>query len=306
MQTLIALLAAATVSATSAPPAQTHPKQIALTFDDCPRKTSTLMTGMERAKKLTQALKENNVHEAAFFCNSPSRAPDGPQRIQHFADQGHVIANHSATHPDFNKTPIEKYMKDIDQGHKDLAQFPNFKKWFRYPYLHEGKTNQDRNAIRALLAKLNYKNAYVTIDTADYYLDDLLLQAVAKKQKYDVHKLCAVYKDHMLDQAEFHDDLSAKALGRSVKHVILMHETDLNALCLSDLIKELRHRGWEIITVTEAFTDEIANREPNTLFLGQGRVAALAKEKGYKGKLFSKWIEESDIEKEFERRGVFK
>jgi len=30
-----------------------HAKEIALTFDDCPRKTDKLMTGMERAKKIT-------------------------------------------------------------------------------------------------------------------------------------------------------------------------------------------------------------------------------------------------------------
>src|ERR1700730_3305659 len=88
-------------------------KEIALTFDDCPRKTGTLMNGMERAKKLTDELKKANAR-VAFFCNSPTRQSDGPQRLKYFAEQGHLIANHSATHPDLYKTPVAEYIENIE------------------------------------------------------------------------------------------------------------------------------------------------------------------------------------------------
>lgn len=81
-----------------------HARDIALTFDDCPRKTGKLMTGLERAKKLTEEFKKAKIAQVAFFCNSPKRTPDGVQRLEHFAREGHLIANHSANHDDLYKT----------------------------------------------------------------------------------------------------------------------------------------------------------------------------------------------------------
>ena len=74
--------------------------------------------------------------------------------------------------------------------------------------------------------------------------------------------------------------MARRTLGRSPRHVLLLHENDLAALFIGDLVTELRARGWTIISATEAFADPIAELEPDTLFLGQGRIAALAHEAG--------------------------
>ena len=200
-------------------------REIALTFDDCPRKTGTLMGGMERAQKLTNELKRAKVSQVAFFCNSPSRESDGILRLKHFAQQGHLIANHSATHPNFNKTTVDDFVKDIELADKELNNLPNFRKWFRFPYLHEGKDINDVVSVRNFLNSKGYRNGYVTIDNGDWYIDDLLNRALADGKKFDQAKLCTVYKNIMSEEAEFYDNMSVKALGRSVKHIMLLHET---------------------------------------------------------------------------------
>ena len=58
--------------------------------------------------------------------------------------------------------------------------------------------------------------------------------------------------------------------------MLLLHETDLAALFIVDLIEGLRAAGWTIVTMDEAYSDPIAAVEPDTLYLGGGRVAALA------------------------------
>ncbi len=288
------------------PGAKAHARDIALTFDDCPRKTDKLMTGMERAKKITDQLKKSEVKQVAFFCNSPSRMTDGKERLEHFAAEGHIIANHSANHDDLNTTDVQLYTQRIGQAHDELKGFSNFRKWFRYPYLREGKTPEKINAVRSYLAKTGYLNAYVTVDNADWYMDDLLVKAVAAGKKYNVKKLCGAYKSIIGDEADFYDDISLKALGRSVKHVLLLHETDLNALCIGEVILELRRRGWNIISPDEAYADPIAMREPSVhVRLNQGRVVALAEERGYKGRIYSKWNERKDIEAAFKKRGAW-
>src|SRR5205085_12238467 len=65
-------------------------------------------------------------------------------------------------------------------------------------------------------------------------------------------------------------------LGRQPVQIVLMHETDLEAMFLPDAVRALRARGWRIATMDQAYADPIARTEPETRFLGGGRVAALA------------------------------
>ena len=53
------------------------------------------------------------------------------------------------------------------------------------------------------------------------------------------------------------------------------------ALFVDDLADGLRAAGWEIVPLDEAYADPIAEIEPDTWFLGSGRVAALAQVKGW-------------------------
>lgn len=281
-------------------------REIALTFDDCPRKSGPVLKPMDRAQKLVDGLKKEGI-TAAFFCNSPDREDAGLDRLKLFAAAGHLIANHSADHPDLNKTSVDQYTKNIDQADKELRDLPNFRKWFRFPFLREGKNAQDVEAIRAYLKQIGYVNGYVTVDTEDWYVDEVLRQKVAAGKKYDKNRLCRAYANMMADDADFFDTMSVGALGRSVKHVILLHETDLNAICLGTLTSELRKRKWSFISPDVAYSDPIAFLEPkSTTKLNQGRVFGLAKETDYKGSWFSKWNEETEIEKELEKKKVWR
>ena len=281
-------------------------REIALTFDDCPRKAGPVLKPMERDQNLVSALEKANI-TAAFFCNSPTREPDGLQRLRYFADHGHRIANHSADHPDLNKMLVAEYVKNIDQGDLELRSLPNFRKWFRFPYLHEGKDAHDVEAVRRHLKQIGYTNGYVTVDTEDWYVDEVLRQKVMAGKKFDQDRLCQSYAKMMTEEAQFFDDMSVKALGRSVKHVILLHETDLNALCLENLIQKFKQENWSFISPDQAYHDPIATREPRASSkLNDGRVLALAKETKYTGPFSPKWSQPNEIENELERQNVWK
>jgi peptidoglycan/xylan/chitin deacetylase (PgdA/CDA1 family) len=178
-----------------------------LTFDDCPRKVSSMMTGMERAYKLTSELKKANVSQVAFFCNSPSRSADGVERLNVFAKAGHLIANHSVNHADLHKVPVEEFIEGIDLADQELKNFPNFRKWFRFPYLHEGKNSKDVEAVRAHLKKIGYMNGYVTVDTQDWFANEVLVQGVDAGKKFHQQRLCEAYTDMIVDDAEFFDEM---------------------------------------------------------------------------------------------------
>jgi peptidoglycan/xylan/chitin deacetylase (PgdA/CDA1 family) len=284
---------------------QSVAREIALSFDDCPRTSGPILDPVERGERIVSALRIFGV-KAVFFCNSPNRDQEGVRRIQSFADSGHLIANHTDHHPDLHKISLKDFLKSIDQGDRELGSFPNFRKWFRFPYLHEGKNSQDVESVRQHLKKIGYINGYVTVDTEDWYVDAWLDNKIRSGFSFHEDRLCLTYAKMMLRQAEFYDDMALKALGRSVKHIILLHETDLNALCLEKLLSELKTDGWAFISPDEAYQDPIAAQEPSSSTkLNKGRVYALARETTYSGPWSSEWEQLAQIEGELEKQKVW-
>lgn len=252
------------------------PKRVALTFDDAPRAGTAVMSGWERSGRIIAALHGGGVDQAAFFSLSDGAVGEGRERLLAYAAAGHAIANHSASHPNLHRVGAERFIEDVRKAHGVLSKLPGFTPLFRFPMLNEGTSNEERDKVRAALEELGYRQGYVTIDTFDFYIDNFLHRTVADGKELDRAALGRLYVRSIVGAAEHYNSLACNWLKRSPAHVLLLHENDVAALYLSDLIAALRADGWTIIPATEAYADPIAATSPDTLLLGQGRVAALA------------------------------
>jgi peptidoglycan/xylan/chitin deacetylase (PgdA/CDA1 family) len=256
-------------------------KRIALSFDDVPRDEGAFFTSDERTSALIEALREGGVRQAAFFVTTGNldkpHGAGGEERIARYVAAGHVIANHSHSHLWLHQTDAEIYVADLDKAAQWLAGRSGFRPWYRFPYLDEGRRDTaKRDAVRAALAKRGLRNGYVTVDNYDWHLDRLASDARRAGKAMDMDALRDLYVETLVETANFNDRIALKTLGRSPAHVLLLHETDLAALFVDDLAKALRRDGWQIIPIDQAYEDPIAASEPDTWFLGSGRVAALA------------------------------
>src|SRR3954462_4722236 len=78
-------------------------KRIALTFDDVPRDRGAFFTPDQRTIRLIAGLHEAGVRQAAFYIVPGQVGHDdgvgGEERIKAYVAAGHVIADHSFTHP---------------------------------------------------------------------------------------------------------------------------------------------------------------------------------------------------------------
>lgn len=257
--------------------------QIALTFDDAPRGSGPFFDGPERTQTLIATLRDANVDGAMFFVttqNLDRQGDSGPARIQAYTDAGHTLGNHSHSHQWLWRTDSEAYVADLDLAVQKLATFEQVQPYYRFPFLDEGRSKEKRDHVRQALAKRELRNGYVTVDTYDWYLEALAKEAKEAGREMNVDELRSLYVDVIVSGTEFYEAMAKQTLGRSPRHVLLLHENDLAALFVGDLVAELHNRGWTIIPATAAFADPIADLEPDTLFLGQGRIAALAHEAG--------------------------
>lgn len=235
------------------------------------------MTAGDRASRLLASLRDAGVKQAAFFVTTGNiHGPADEKRLIEYAKAGHVLANHSHSHKWLRRTDPEEYVADIDRAQRVLERFPNGRAWYRYPYLDEGASRKSRDIVREALAARGIANGYVTIDNYDWYLDQLVDEALKAGQKIDMEALRQLYVEILMKAIRFYDEVAVETVGRSPAHVLLLHETDLNALFVADLVRALKAEGWSIISADEAYQDPIAADVPDTLFNGQGRIAAMA------------------------------
>jgi len=259
---------------------QPHTKQVALSFDDAPLGDGAFLRAEQRTDMLIKKLTDLNIPPVVFFCvSSRLKNNHGSDRITKYAGAGHLIANHTHSHKHTHDLGAVGYLEDIATAHNLLNGFDNFRQWFRYPFLDRGNTMPLQDSIRKGLDSLGYKIGYVTIDTWDWYLDSECREAAQAGIEIDTSKLRDIYLDMIYTSAEFYDSLSVEILGRSPKHILLLHENDLTALYIDDLVARFRANGWEIISPDDAFTDPLADLKPDVIPYNQGKIGALAVER---------------------------
>lgn len=266
-------------------PAAAADKRIALTFDDAPRSRGAFFTPEERTKRLITGLRKAKVRQAAFFVIPGNFGNNdgvgGEQRIAEYVRAGHVIANHSWSHPALTDLSAADYVANIDKAEAWLKGQPGYRPWFRFPYLNEGRADKaKRDAVRRALAERGLRNGYVTADGIDWNMEALTKSAVQAGKTVDMKALRDLYVETMVGAAEYNDALMRGTIGRSPPQVLLLHETDLAALFIPDLVKALKGAGWKIVTADEAYADPIGSAQPDVPSMQGTLTEALAWEKG--------------------------
>ena len=256
-------------------------KEMALTFDDAPMGSTQHFETNIRTETLIKKLKDLSVPPVMIFANACKRvdAVSVVQQLKKYRDSGNLIENHTCSHLRLDDVGFEQFTKDIEKGDQLLTDLSKGTKFFRFPYLNESKDSHLRNELREWLKKKNYKNALVSVDDDDYLFSFKVNQAKQKGKKIDYPKIEALFLKHLLGAVDFYDDLAIKTIGRSPKHVMLLHEMDITVMFIDSLVKELRKRGWKIISAEEAYQDILYSELPANTYSGDGLIAQLALEK---------------------------
>lgn len=270
-------------------------KEIALTFDDAPRRSTPHFETHARTTALIQKLKDLNVPPVMIFAN-PCNRPDQKDvlaQLKAYRDAGHLVGNHTCSHPHLDEVGLEAFKADMQKADQLLTPFFSGQKFFRFPFFNEGKDEKVRDQVRVWLKEHAYRNGFATVDTDDTVLSERLNVAKKLGKKINYDKVQELYVKHVVGAAEFYEALALEQLGRSPKHVVLLHEIDSSVLFIEALVKELRSRGWKIISAEEAYKDPVYLSSPKNTYSGNALLSQLYYEKiGYPPKYtFYQWEE---------------
>ena len=262
-------------------------QKVALSLDDAPfLRPAPILAAPAQHEAMRKALKDRKVR-AILFANgiNGGDTPEGKAILQAWGVAGHLIANHSYSHWDLNQDDVslEAYEADFLREEALIHDLPGFTKRYRYPFLRAGNTVAKRDGFYAFLKARENAIGHVSIDTADYLLDERLRKRLEKEPKADLAPYREVYLKHLWACARFYDAWSREVFGREIPHVILMHCRLLNGLFLGDVIDFFRAKGWTWISPAEAFKDPVYALMPKNLPGGEALADAVSAERGDQG-----------------------
>lgn len=224
-------------------------KEICITIDDLPFVGASSTKGQIGFNKILQALIDEQV-PATGFVIAGAIAKGQWQLLENFQRQGFTIGNHTYTHPSLAEIGAEKYISEISKADKRLIPLMPDKKYFRYPYLDEGRGNS-RHRVKEYLEENQYIVAPVTIDSKDFIFNKQLLSFNWRNRLNHLNKIKERYLNYILKQTEIAERM---ANGRPVKQILLIHSNLLNSYAISDVIQFFKSHGYHFITLEEALT----------------------------------------------------
>jgi peptidoglycan/xylan/chitin deacetylase (PgdA/CDA1 family) len=259
-------------------------QSVAFTFDDGPHIHATpRLSPQQRNDAMLAALARHQVKAALFVtAGNGANAAQGSALARAWGDAGHAIGNHTMTHPDLNSAAVSlaRYQQEVLDCDAIISKLPGYQKWFRFTFLREGNTPEKRDGMRAFLAQQGYRNAYVSLDTSDWRIDDKLVEVLSRDSKADLAPIKRLYLAHIRQRALAYRALARQLEGRDIAQVLLLHHNLVNALWLDDVIAQFKDMGWTIVTPAEAFRDPVYALQPERAAPGQSLLLSIAKSRG--------------------------
>jgi peptidoglycan/xylan/chitin deacetylase (PgdA/CDA1 family) len=247
-------------------------------MDDPTTEDNPLYSVEERNQRILGHLATRRVQVMVFVCGKRIDSPQGAAMLSALDEAGHLLANHSYSHRNYNDpaNSSDLLAADIEQCEALIARRSSFRRRFRFPMLKEGESLQKRDAFREVLRARGYTNGHVTIDASDWAYSQRLITRLKAEPTLDLAPVRAAYLAHMLDRAHYYESLATSVTGRSIAHTLLLHHNLLNALFLGDLLDALARDGFRIIAPEQAYADPVFALQPEAIPAGESLIWALA------------------------------
>ncbi len=242
-------------------------REIAVTFDDLPAPSDSVVSYNPEAlqamtARLLAELKEYRIPAIGFVNEDKLDRGQFNQRVdilKMWVNAGYPLGNHTYSHVDIDSTPLAAYELNFLRGEEVTQPLMLSRgmreRYFRYPFLDVGETQETERAFRRFLARQGYAIAPVTIDNQEYMFAAVYAHALATGDTETADRVSAAFLSYMDNVFEYFERFSAETLGYEPRQVLLLHADELDTDEMPDLAKMIRARGYRFITLREALRD---------------------------------------------------
>ena len=259
-------------------------RKIAVTIDDLP--VVTIYNDINVRRQITRDLLAH-IKDAGIpvvgFVNEGKLYKDGNlaatevDLLRQWMSAGLELGNHTYSHMSLNGNSVEDFLADAEKGEivtKGLLKERGMKmRYFRHPYLHTGLDMETKKTVADFFLNHGYTVAPVTVDDSDW----IFASAYDKtKKKGDLKlrkRIADAYIPYLDSKLDYFERQSMALFGREVNQTLLLHANSINAALFGEVVKLLRKRGYECVTLEEALKDK-AYSQPET-FTGKAGISWL-------------------------------
>jgi peptidoglycan/xylan/chitin deacetylase (PgdA/CDA1 family) len=282
-------------------PSDGKTKKISITIDDLPISTNVnysivkyreiFLSGLDQLKKEKVPI-IGFVNESFLYSNGREEKRRS-SLLADWLDAGMDLGNHTFSHADANKLPVDKYIEDIKKGElicSALQQARGKKmKYFRYPYLRTGITVDGKNAIEKYLEKSGYIIAPATItSSAEMIYAEAYRTLLKNKDATLLNKATQEYLNILSERITLGEKQSVNLFRREISQILILHNTEINNDNWKNIISMIRNKGYSIVSLEEALEDEAYQIKDNYIdHGGMDWLSRWAKAKGVSNSLFS-------------------
>lgn len=255
-------------------------RTVAVTIDDLPVNSlrRDLATQTTITRKLLQAIKLHKV-PAIGFVNENKLLTNGEldekrvALLQMWLDANLELGNHTFSHPDINRTPLDDFKQNVIRGEEVTRRLLKAKgatlRYFRHPFLHSGNNIETKRDFESFLAQRGYQIAPVTIDNSEWIFAIAYEKALARGDRQMAKRIAEAYITYMEKKFTYFEQQSMALFGYEMKQILLLHANALNGDYFDKLARMMMKRGYEFVSLAEALTDK-AYGSPDTYAGAEG------------------------------------
>lgn len=261
--------------------------EIAVTIDDLPVHAPYPpgVTPTKVNEQMVAALKAGGIPVIGFVNGvGTEQHPETLQVLSEWRSAGLLLGNHTWTHPHLSEITIEQFESELMKGDPFLQRLGDGSdwRWFRYPFLDEGKDEAQRNAARQVLAKHGYRVADVTTSFSDWAFTPAWARCNAAGDKAAIATLEQMYLDAAKESISVARATAHALYGRDIRYVLLMHISAMSAHMMPEVIKMYREAGFRFVTIRQAQNDPVYRPDIDLSLPGRVPDWKLAQQKGVK------------------------
>jgi peptidoglycan/xylan/chitin deacetylase (PgdA/CDA1 family) len=233
--------------------------QIAITIDDLPVHAPypPELTPLQVNRQMIAALKAAHVPATAFVNAINVKDASTMKALRDWRTAGFVLGNHTWSHPRLGALTLPQFQEEVAKDDRVLRKLGGGSdwRWFRYPFLDEGKDEAQRAAARQVLAQRGYKVAAVTMGFSDWAFTPAYARCMGKGDKPGVAELERLYLRSARENIAASRTTAHKLYGRDIPYVLLMHDSAMSANMMPQVIRLYRAAGFLFVSLPQAERD---------------------------------------------------
>ena len=279
-----ALLPLLASCATAQLPQPSAEPQIAVTIDDLPVHAPYPpgLTPLAVNRQMVAALKAAHVPVTAFVNAVNVKDADAMNALREWRSAGFVLGNHTWSHLHLSEITLSQFEEEVTKDEPVLDRLGDGSdwRWFRYPFLDEGKDPEQRIAARQILARHGYRVAAVTTGFSDWAWTPAYARCTARQDAVGVAELERLYLAALKQSIDDDRETAHRLYGRDIPYVLLMHVSAMSAHMMPQVLNIYRAAGYRFVSLPRAESDPAYREYGNLQLAPPQSPAQLAKQQG--------------------------